>query len=157
MGYYLAWKHSRKIKMKQRWEIVHWPNNKRVQLCDSKEIAVKLLPYHGKSHIVREVWFYDDGTHYVRFNVEWNLKMVEVRIGNSLKVIGEFVIIHADGTEEVVNGKRAFCRCGLSSAMPFCDQTHKTKMHWVKRVPYERGMWRSKSKSMPYAPAVVTP
>ena len=66
--------------------------------------------------------------------------MVEVRIGNSLKVFGEFVIIHADGTEEVVNGKRAFCRCGLSSAMPFCDQTHKTKMHWVKRVPYERGM-----------------
>ena len=51
--------------------------------------------------------------------------MVEVRIGNSLKVFGEFVIIHADGTEEVVNGKRAFCRCGLSAAMPYCDQTHK--------------------------------
>ena len=50
--------------MKQRWEIVHWPNNKRVQLCDSKEIAERLLPYQGKSHIVREVWFYDDGTLY---------------------------------------------------------------------------------------------
>jgi len=50
--------------MKQRWEIVHWPNNKRVQLCDSKEIAERLLPYQGKSHIVREVWFYDDGTPY---------------------------------------------------------------------------------------------
>ena len=52
------------IIMKQRWEIVHWPNNKRVQLCDSKEVAERLLPYHGKSHIVREVWFYDDGTLY---------------------------------------------------------------------------------------------
>jgi len=52
------------MDMKQRWEIVHWPNNKRVQLCDSKEIAERLLPYQGKSHIVREVWFYDDGTPY---------------------------------------------------------------------------------------------
>jgi len=50
--------------MKQRWEIVHWPNGKRAQLCDSKEIAEKLLPYQGKSHIIREVWFYDDGTPY---------------------------------------------------------------------------------------------
>ena len=50
--------------MKQRWEIVHWPNGKRVQLCDSKEVAERLLPYHGKGHIVREVWFYDDGTLY---------------------------------------------------------------------------------------------
>jgi hypothetical protein len=50
--------------MKQRWEIVHWPNGKRVQLCDSKEVADRLLPYHGKSHIVKEVWFHDDGTLY---------------------------------------------------------------------------------------------
>ena len=50
--------------MKQKWEIVHWPTNKRVQLCGSREVAVKLLPYHGKSHIIREVWFYNDGTFY---------------------------------------------------------------------------------------------
>ena len=31
--------------MKQKWEIIHWPNNKQVELCDSKEIAEKLLPY----------------------------------------------------------------------------------------------------------------
>ena len=52
------------IIMKQRWEIIHWPNGKRVQLCDSKEVADRLLPYHGKSHIVREVWFWDDGRPY---------------------------------------------------------------------------------------------
>ena len=59
--------------MKQRWEIVHWPNGKRVQLCDSKEVADRLLPYHGKSHIVREVWFWDDGTHY-KEKTEWKKK-----------------------------------------------------------------------------------
>jgi len=41
--------------MKQHWEIIHWPSNKRVQLCDTKNIADKLIPYHGKNHIVREV------------------------------------------------------------------------------------------------------
>jgi len=35
-----------------------------MQLCDSKEMAEKLIPYHGKGHIVREIWFYDDGTLY---------------------------------------------------------------------------------------------
>ena len=48
--------------MKQAWEIVHWPNGKRVQLCDSQEIAEKLLPCHGKGHIIREIWFHDDGS-----------------------------------------------------------------------------------------------
>ena len=51
--------------------------------------------------------------------------MVKVKIGNSLKVFGEFILIHHDGTEEVINGKRSFCRCGLSSSMPYCDNTHK--------------------------------
>jgi len=51
--------------------------------------------------------------------------MVKVKIGNSFKVIGEFVLLHEDGTEEIINGKRSFCRCGLSSSMPYCDQTHK--------------------------------
>ena len=41
-------------------------------------------------------------------------------------------IIYEDGSEEIVSGKRSFCRCGLSNAMPFCDQTHRSKMKWVK-------------------------
>jgi len=49
----------------------------------------------------------------------------KVIIGNSLKVIGKYTLVHKDGTEEEIDGKRAFCRCGLSSAMPYCDQTHK--------------------------------
>ena len=64
-------------------------------------------------------------------------EMVEVRIGNSLKVIGEFTLIREDGTEEIISGKRSFCRCGLSSSMPFCDSTHKTKTRWVKKIEDE--------------------
>jgi CDGSH-type Zn-finger protein len=51
--------------------------------------------------------------------------MVKVKIDNSFNIIGEFVLIHEDGTEEIIDGKRSFCRCSLSSAMPYCDQTHK--------------------------------
>ena len=58
--------------------------------------------------------------------------MVEVRISNSLKVIGDFKLIHQDGTEELISGKRSFCRCGLSSSMPFCDSPHKLKSKWVR-------------------------
>ena len=36
-------------------------------------------------------------------------EMVEVRIGKSLKVIGEFKLIREDGTEETISGKRSFC------------------------------------------------
>ena len=58
----------------------------------------------------------------------------QVVIKNSLKVIGKFTLIHSDGTEEIIEDKRSFCRCGLSSAMPFCDNTHRSKMEWVKKV-----------------------
>ena len=50
--------------MKQAWEIVHWPNGKRVELCQTQMVAERLLPYHGKNHIIREIWFYDDGKQY---------------------------------------------------------------------------------------------
>ena len=49
-----------------------------------------------------------------------------VKISKSLKVIGEFILEHDDGTEELINGKRSFCRCGLSKSMPFCDNSHRT-------------------------------
>ena len=54
------------VNVKQRWEIINWTNKKRVQLCDSKEVAERLLPYHGKNHIMREIWFTDDGKFYDR-------------------------------------------------------------------------------------------
>ena len=61
-------------------------------------------------------------------------KVTTIKIQHNLKVIGNFVIIHEDGSEEEIDGKRAFCRCGLSSAMPFCDNTHRSKMKWVKKI-----------------------
>ena len=58
-----------------------------------------------------------------------------VIIKNSLIVKGDFKLIHEDGTEETISaGKRSFCRCGLSAAMPFCDQTHRSKLEWVKKT-----------------------
>ena len=58
----------------------------------------------------------------------------KVVIKNNLKVIGKFTLVHEDGREEEIDGKRSFCRCGLSSAMPFCDNTHQSKLKWVKKV-----------------------
>ena len=49
-----------------------------------------------------------------------------VKISKSLKVIGKFILEHDDGTEELINGKRSFCRCGFSKTMPFCDNSHRT-------------------------------
>ena len=61
-------------------------------------------------------------------------KVPKIVIKNNLKVIGKFTLVHEDGTEEEIDGKRSFCRCGLSSAMPFCDNTHQSKLKWVKKV-----------------------
>ena len=52
--------------MIQKWEIYNWCTNQRVQLCSSESVAQRLLPSHGKNHIIREVWFYDDGSLYSR-------------------------------------------------------------------------------------------
>ena len=56
----------------------------------------------------------------------------EVIVKNSLIIKGQWKLIHEDCTEEIISGKRSLFRCGLSSAMPFCDQTHRSKMKWVK-------------------------
>ena len=55
------------------------------------------------------------------------LVMLKVKIGNSLKVFGEFTLVHKDGTEEVISGKRSFCRCGRSGSQPFCDNSHRER------------------------------
>ena len=51
--------------------------------------------------------------------------MTKVILGNSLKVIGKFTLVYQDGKEEEIDGKRSFCRCGLSEKMPWCDNTHR--------------------------------
>jgi len=63
--------------------------------------------------------------------------MVEVRVRNSLKVIGEFILIHKDGREERINGKRSFCRCGRSNSQPFCDNSHRLKLKYIEEIEDE--------------------
>lgn len=48
---------------------------------------------------------------------------IKIRKGGSTLVTGNFVIEHADGTKEEKT-KAAFCRCGASGNMPFCDGGH---------------------------------
>ena len=69
-----------------------------------------------------------------RNNKDKKDKVTTIKIQHNLKVTGNFVIIHEDGSEEQIDGKRSFCRCGLSSAMPLCDNTHRFKMKWVKKI-----------------------
>ena len=62
------------------------------------------------------------------------MQSTEVIVKSSLIVKGDFKLIHEDGTEETITGKRSFCRCCLSEAMPYCDNTHRSKLEWVKRI-----------------------
>ena len=55
--------------MKKKYEVIHWPHGGRIHLCQTKGVAENLAKLgairpgiHG--HIVREVWFTDDGEHY---------------------------------------------------------------------------------------------
>ena len=43
----------------------------------------------------------------------------------ALEVWGKFKVVYPDGREEIVEGKHAFCTCGLSRTKPYCDQTHQ--------------------------------
>jgi hypothetical protein len=45
--------------MIQRWEIYNWRTNQRVQLCDTEELAQKLISLHDNNHIVKKVLFSD--------------------------------------------------------------------------------------------------
>jgi len=38
---------------------------------------------------------------------------------------GKVNIVHADGREELKDGKTMLCRCGHSKNKPFCDGQHK--------------------------------
>ena len=57
------------MSYKQKWEVVHWPQGGRLQLCETKEVAEKLVsnsikPAGITNHIVREIWFdAENGNH----------------------------------------------------------------------------------------------
>ena len=49
---------------------------------------------------------------------------VQILKNGPLIVQGTQRILHADGREEVVETKAAYCRCGASGKKPFCDGSH---------------------------------
>lgn len=51
---------------------------------------------------------------------------INVTPNGPLLVTGNAIIVNADGTETIKEGKFALCRCGQSTRKPFCDGTHKT-------------------------------
>lgn len=53
-----------------------------------------------------------------------NPTVIKIRKGGSSLVTGDFIIEHADGTQEHKT-KCSLCRCGASGNMPFCDGKHK--------------------------------
>ncbi len=57
------------------------------------------------------------------------LKVI-VKANGSLKIFGNFELTLADGTVQQMD-QAAFCRCGLSLKMPFCDGEHR-RVGWVE-------------------------
>ncbi len=53
-----------------------------------------------------------------------NLHTVKVQKGGPLVITGKFRLILADGSNEIREGITAFCRCGQSKNMPYCDGSH---------------------------------
>ncbi len=53
-------------------------------------------------------------------------KMVTITVVHNgpYLVDGKFKMVNKDGTETILSGKNALCRCGHSSNKPFCDGTH---------------------------------
>jgi uncharacterized Fe-S cluster protein YjdI len=49
---------------------------------------------------------------------------VEVLEGGPLMVYGSLVVTHADGSVEERKRQAAFCRCGKTGNVPFCDGSH---------------------------------
>ncbi len=58
--------------------------------------------------------------------MEEKIPTVQIHKGGPLVITGKIKVIKADGSEEIHEGTTAFCRCGQSKNMPFCDGSHKT-------------------------------
>ena len=54
-----------------------------------------------------------------------NETKVEVLQNGPLMVKGTIEITHADGSKESKTRNTAFCRCGKTGNIPFCDGSHK--------------------------------
>ena len=50
---------------------------------------------------------------------------VEVLNDGPLMVTGPVEVTYTDGTKELKNRNTAFCRCGKTGNVPFCDGSHK--------------------------------
>jgi len=50
---------------------------------------------------------------------------VEILDNGPLMVSGPVMITHSDGSTEIKNRNTAFCRCGKTGNIPFCDGSHK--------------------------------
>ena len=53
-----------------------------------------------------------------------NMHIVKIQKGGPLFITGKFRLILADGRKEIREGITAFCRCGQSKSMPYCDGAH---------------------------------
>ncbi len=57
--------------------------------------------------------------------MEDNLVRVICVNNGPARIEGKFVLVFPDGTEEMIDGRRSICRCGMSALMPICDGSHK--------------------------------
>lgn len=57
-------------------------------------------------------------------SVDANMLNIEILKNGPILIKTECRITHSDGSTEIKQGSTALCRCGGSSAKPYCDGTH---------------------------------
>ncbi len=58
-------------------------------------------------------------------NVDTATNSITIKQNGPLLFKGVATLIRADGTNEVLSGTLAFCRCGASENKPYCDGSHR--------------------------------
>ncbi len=51
---------------------------------------------------------------------------IEIEAGGPLKITGNFILKDLRRDMETSPREARICRCGKSSTMPYCDESHKT-------------------------------
>jgi uncharacterized Fe-S cluster protein YjdI len=100
------------------------PNEKRwIQMenatSDAIVDAVKRCPSGALTYYMNA-----DGKPNDKEQTQMEVIEVEVIDGGPLMVYGALNLKHANGRGELKNRATAFCRCGKTSNIPFCDGTH---------------------------------